>query len=285
MSVHAYRTIKEKFKAKHRDKDSYTTNNVNNNIRIEDTQIKPPKLGFIKMKQHREIPSNQVIKSCTISKSPAGKYFVSILVEYFQNVQPISPMRENVLGLDFDMKNLYTDSQCVRAEYPRFYRKALEKLAKEQRKLAKCTKGSNNRHKQKIKVAKAHEKVANCRKDFLHQRSRELVDSYDAIVIEDLNMKAMSQCLNFGKSVGDNAWGMFTTFLKYKLENEGKLLVKVEKWFPSSKTCHYCGEINKGLELSDREWTCQFSGCTINRDYNASKNIRDEGLRLLALIA
>jgi putative transposase len=274
-----------KFKAKHRDKDSYTTNNVNNNIRIEDKKIKLPKLGFIKMQQHRYLPSNQIIKSCTISKSPSGKYFVSILVEYFQEVQPISPTRENVLGLDFSMKTLYADSQGVEADYPRFYRKALEKLAREQRKLAKCTKGSNNRRKQKIKVAKVHEKVTNCRKDFLHKKSRAMVDSYDAIVIEDLNMKAMSQCLNFGKSVGDNAWGMFTTFLKYKLENEGKLLVRVDKWFPSSKTCHYCGEINKGLELSDREWICESCGCTIDRDYNASKNIRDEGLRLLALIA
>lgn len=274
-----------KFKAKHRDKDSYTTNNVNTNIRIEYQKIKLPKLGFIKMKQHREIPSHQIIKSCTISKSPSGKYFVSILVEFFQDVQAISPTRETVLGLDFDMKNLYTDSQCVRADYPRFYRKALEKLAREQRKLAKCTKGSNNRRTQKIKVAKVHEKVANCRKDFLHKRSRELVDRYDAIVIEDLNMKAMSQCLNFGKSVGDNAWGMFTTFLKYKLENEGKLLVIVDKWFPSSKTCHYCSEINKRLQLSDREWTCKSCGCIIDRDHNAAKNIRDEGLRLLALIA
>jgi len=175
------------------------------------------------MNEHRAMPSNQIIKSCSISKSPTGKYFVSILVEFLQDVQPISPTMENVLGLDFDMKNLYTDSQCVRADYPRFYRKALEKLAKEQRKLAKCSKGSNNRRKQKIKVAKVHEKVANCRKDFLHKKSREMANSYDAVVIEDLNMKAMSQCLNFGKSVGDNAWGMFTTFVKYKLENEGKL--------------------------------------------------------------
>ncbi|MDO0825201.1 RNA-guided endonuclease TnpB family protein [Desulfosporosinus nitroreducens] len=274
-----------KFKAKHRDKNSYTTNNVNNNIRLEEKKIKLPKLGFVKLKQHRYLPSNQIIKSCNISKSSSGNYYVSILVEFFQEVQPISPARENVLGLDFEMKTLYTDSQCVRAEYPRFYRKALEKLAREQRKLAKCTKGSNNRGKQRIKVAKVHEKVANCRRDFLHKRSRELVDSYDAIVIEDLNMKTMSQCLNFGKSVNDNAWGMFTTFLKYKLENEGKLLVKVDKWFPSSKACHYCGEINKELELSDKEWTCSSCGCTIDRDYNASKNIRDEGLRLLALIA
>lgn len=274
-----------KFKAKHRDKNSYTTNNVNNNLRIEDNKIRLPKLGFIKMKQHREISNNQIIKSCTLSKSPTGKYFVSILVEFAQNVHPITPKRENVVGLDFDMKNLYTDSQCVKADYPRFYRKALEKLTREQRKLSRCVKGSNNRRKQKLKVAKVHEEVANCRKDFLHKKSRELVNSYDAVIIEDLNMKAMSQCLNFGKSVNDNAWGMFTTFLNYKLENEGKLLVRVDKWFPSSKTCHYCGDINENLQLSDREWTCQSCGCIIDRDYNASKNIRDEGLRLLGLIA
>ena len=274
-----------KFKAKHRDKNSYTTNNVNNNVRIEDGQLKLPKLGLITMKQHRKITSPQIIKSCTISKSPTGKYFVSILVEFFQQVLPISLKSENVVGLDFDMKNLYTDSQCIRADYPRFYRKALEKLAREQRKLSHCVKGSNNRHKQKLKVAKVHEEVANRRKDFLHKKSRELVNSYDAVIIGDLNMKAMGQCLNFGKSVSDNAWGMFTTFLKYKLENEGKLLVRVDQWFPSSKTCHYCGDLNKDLQLSDREWTCQSCGCIIDRDYNATKNIRDEGLRLLGLIA
>lgn len=237
------------------------------------------------MKQHREIPSNQIIKSCTISKTKTSKYFVSILVEFEQDVQLISPARENVLGLDFDMKRLYTDSQCVSADYPRIYRKALEQLAREQRKLSKCVKGSNNRHKQKIKVAKVHEKIANCRKDFLHKKTRELVNGYDAVIIEDLNMQAMSQCLNFGKSVHDNAWGMFTTFLKYKLENEGKLLVKIDKWFPSSKRCNECGEINKELQLSDREWVCKPCGCLIDRDYNAAKNIRDERLKLLALIA
>lgn len=112
-----------------------------------------------------------------------------------------------------------------------------------------------------------------------------MVNLYDAIIIEDLNMKAMSQCLNLGKSVSDNAWGMFTVFLKYKLENEGKLLVKVDKWFPSSKKCNECGEINHELQLSDREWVCKSCGCVIDRDYNAAKNIRDEGLRLLGLVA
>jgi len=134
-------------------------------------------------------------------------------------------------------------------------------------------------------IAKAHEKVANCRKDFLHKKSRELVNSCDAIVIQDLNMNAMSRSLNFGKSVHSNALGMFTTFLNYKLEAEGKFLLKVDKWFPSAKTCYYCGKINTELKLSYKEWTCKSCGCIIDINYNASQNIRDEGLILLALIS
>ncbi len=270
-----------KFKAKHRDKDSYTTNNVNNSIRIEGNKIKLPKLGFVTLKQHRQIPNNQIIKSCTISKSPSGQYYISILVEFEQEIKNKQINFDNILGLDMDMKNLYTDSQGVRAEYPRFYRRMLDKLKKEQRKLSKCQKGSNNRNKQRQKVAKLHQKVANQRKDFLHQTSRKLVNQYDAIIIEDLNMKAMSQTLHLGKSVSDNGWGMFTAFLKYKLDNEGRKLVKIDKWFPSSKKCNECGEINHELQLSDREWVCKECGCVIDRDYNAAKNIRDEGIRLL----
>ena len=183
--------------------------------------------------------------------------------------------------LDMDMKNLYTDSQGEQGEYPRFYREALEKLQKEQRKLSLCKKGSNNRNKQRLKVARLHEKVANCRKDFLHKKSRELVNDYDMIVIEDLNMRAMSQCLKLGKSVSDNGWGMFTTFLKYKLEDMGKQLIRVNKWFPSSKTCNECGYINSELTLSDRQWVCKECGSIIERDYNAAKNIRDEGMRIV----
>ena len=271
-----------KFKSKKTDKNSYTTNNQGGNIRIEGIKIKLPKLGFVKVKNHRDIPKNQIIKSCTLSKSPTGKYYVSILVEFEQSYINYKINTNNIIGLDMDMKNLYTDSQGIRAGYPRFYRLMQDKLAKEQRKLSKMQKGSSNKNKQRIKVAKLHEKISNQRKDFLHKKSRELVNQYDIIVIEDLNMKAMSQCLNLGKSVSDNGWGMFTIFLKYKLKNEGKLLIKINKWYPSSKTCNNCGNINHELTLSDREWVCTNCGCIIDRDYNAAKNIRDEGLRMLA---
>ena len=274
-----------KFKSKKRDKNTYTTNNVNNNIKIVDKKIKLPKLGFVNVKQHRQIPDNQTIKSCTISKTPTGKYYISILVEFEQQVKQKEINIENILGLDYSQHELYVDSLDMIANYPKYYYIMLDKLKREQRKLSLCQKGSKNRNKQRIKVAKLHEKVANQRKDFLHKKSKELSDMYDAIIIEDLNMRTMSQCLNLGKGVSDNGWGMFTVFLKYKLENEGKKLIKIDKWFPSSKKCNECGEINKELQLSDRQWICKSCGCIIDRDYNAAKNIRDEGVRLLGLVA
>jgi putative transposase len=266
-----------KFKSKHRDKDSYTTIRV----RIENNRIRFYKVGWVKMAQHREIPANGIIKSCIVSKSPSGKFFVSIQVKLDQTIEPNKINLDNVLGLDMDMKSLYTDSQGVRAGYPKFYRKMHEKLAREQRKLSKCKKGSNNYKKQQQKVAKLHEKIANQRRDFLHKLSRSLTNKYDAIVIEDLDMKAMSQTFKLGKSIHDNGWGTFTAFLDYKLNDAGKKLIKIDKWFPSSKRCNKCGAIKDDLKLADKKWVCPSCGSVIDRDYNAAKNIRDEGIRLL----
>lgn len=271
-----------KFKSKKHPIQSYTTNNQGGNIRIKDNKIKLPKIGWVRCKVHRQIAENEIIKSCTISRTPTGKYYVSILVEYDKEIQPIQVDKNNILGLDMDMKNLYTDSQGIKAEYPRFYRKMLDKLVVEERKLSRCKLGSNNRNKHRIKVAKLHEKVANQRKDFLHKLSKQLADNYDAVVIEDLNMQGMSQTLNLGKSVADNGWGMFTTMLKYKLEWQGKQLVKVDKWFPSSQLCSDCGFQNpETKDLSVREWICPNCGEKHNRDHNAAINIKNEGIRML----
>ena len=272
-----------KFKSKHKSSRSYTTNNQGGNIRIESRHIKLPKIGFVRIKQHRQIPDSQKIKSCTISQNPSGKYFVSILVEYEADILTLELNTDKAIGLDFDMKNLYTDNNGMRAEYPRYYRAMQNKLAIEQRKLSYCQKGSNNRNKQRLKVAKLHEKIANQRKDFLHKLSNQIANDYDIVCIEDLNVKAMGQCLNLGKSVSDNGWGMFTTFLNYKLKDKGKKLTKINKWFPSSKMCNACGILNNQLTLSDREWICN-CGTHHDRDLNAAINIRNEGLRQLCLV-
>ena len=208
-----------------------------------------------------------------------GKYFASILYEYEFSVQPVKPVE--VLGIDFSMPELYIDSNGIMPEYSRPYRQAQKKLAKEQRKLSHRKKGGANYQKQKRVVARLHEHIANQRKDFLHKQSRQITNAFDAVCIEDLNMKDMAQELNFGKSVSDNGWGAFTQMLNYKLAEQGKRLVKIDKWFPSSKTCSSCGAVKAELLLSERIYRCD-CGFVCDRDVNAAINIKNEGMRLLA---
>ena len=268
-----------KFKSKKNSKRSYSTNNVNNSIRIEEGKLKLPKLGFIKIKLHRLIPENHKIKSVTLSQEPTGAYYVSILTEFEKEVEAI-PVTDNIVGLDFSMKELFVSSDNQRADYPRFFRKLESKLVKAQKILSRRKKGSNNWYKQKKKVSLIHQKIKNSRKDFLHKLSTKLIEKYNAVSIEDLNMKGMSQALKFGKSVADNGWGMFTLMLDYKAIFAGKQLVKIDKFYPSSKTCSCCGEIKSDLKLSDRVFKCK-CGFIIDRDLNASINIKNEGHKLV----
>lgn len=269
-----------KFKSKKIHRYSYTTNHINGNISLYDGKLKLPKIGYVNVKQHRRIPDDYMLKSVTISQTPSGKYYASILYEYENQVQ--EQERHEFLGLDFSMHELYKDSNGNEPCYPRYYRQAERKLKREQRKLSLMQKGSKNRDKQRIKVAKMREKVANQRKDFLHKRSRQIANAYDCVCIEDLNMQAMSQALKFSKSVSDNGWGMFVTFLKYKLEEQGKRLVKIDKFFASSQTCSCCGYINKETKnLAIRAWDCPECGTHHDRDVNAAINIRNEGMRIV----
>ena len=269
-----------KFKSKKSNRKSYTTNCVNGNIKLENNYITLPKVGKVKVKQHRIVPSDYKLKSVTVSQSPSGKYYASILFEYENQVQEIEP--QTFLGLDFSMHELYKDSNGNESCYPRYYRQAEKKLAREQRKLSKMQKGSKNRNKQRIKVARLHEKVANQRKDFLHKQSRQIANVYDCVCIENLDMKAMLQGLHFGKSISDNGWGMFTTYLKYKLEDMGKQLVKVDKFFASSQICNVCGYKNSEIkDLAVRAWDCPQCSTHHDRDINAAINIRNEGMRIV----
>ncbi|MBS4195516.1 RNA-guided endonuclease TnpB family protein [Lederbergia citri] len=267
-----------KFKSR-KNKQSYTTNMVNGNIKLKAGHIKLPKLKLVKIKQHREIPADYKIKSCTITKTKSGKYYISILTEYEKEITPA--IIQHVVGLDFSMDGLYVESeQGKKANYPRFYRQSLDKLAKEQRILSRRKKGSLRWEKQRMKVAKLQEKTANQRKNFLHHKSKKLSTNYDAVIMEDLDMKGMSQALHFGKSVHDNGWGMFTGFLRYKLEEQGKQLIKIDKWFPSTKRCSHCGA-EKEMPLSERVYQCS-CGFVLDRDHNSAINIKREGLRMLA---
>lgn len=259
-----------KFKSKHKSRKSYTTNYP----AIVGEYIKLPKVGLVKIIKHREVVGK--IKSATVSQDPDGKYFVSILVEYEHNPTPVTP--KTALGLDYSSRSLFVDSLGFSANYPRFYRESEAKLVKAQRTLSRRVKGGQNRNRQRIVVARLHRKIANQRKNFLHNLSTAIAKQYDIVCIEDLNMQAMGQSLKLGKSTHDNGWGMFTTFLSYKLADRGKYLVKVDKWYPSSKTCSHCGEIKDNLPLSERVYRCENCGLEINRDKNAAINILREGL-------
>jgi len=267
-----------KFKSRHRNKLSYKTNNLKGTIAVFDNIIKLPKIGLIKAVTHRDIKGK--IKSATISQTPTGKYFVSILVEYEKDIKQVKSNK--IVGLDFSMKDLYVSSDNEKANQNHYFRKSLDRIKLAQKSLSRKVKGSNNRNKQRIKVARVHEKVSNQRNDFLHKTSTNLVKNYDAIIIETLDMKEMSKHLNLGKSVHDNSWAMFTDMLKYKLYEAGKQLIKIDKWFPSSKMCSGCGNVKKELKLSERIYKCEKCNLVIDRDYNASKNIKRAGIVQLA---
>ena len=274
-----------RFKSKHHDRKSYTTNNQKGTIRLLDERtIRLPKLKDVRIKLHRTIQQPAAIKSATISQTSTGAYYISIVVESSKKEPVMTTLTyETVLGLDYSSKALYVDSESGSAEYPRFYRKAEEKLKKAARKLSKRKKGSKNRDKQRQKVARLHEKVAYQRKDFLHKRSRQITNAYQAVVIEDLNMRGMAQGLNLAKSTNDNGFGMFRNFLKYKLAAQGKPLIIIDRWFPSSKLCHVCLNKNNELTLELRTWSCRHCGSELDRDINAAINIKNEGCRILGI--
>lgn len=271
-----------KFKSKKNHHYSYSTVCVNNNIKLENSVLTLPKIGKIRIKQHRSIPEGYTLKSATISRTPTGKYYASILFEYEVSIQPAELV--NIIGLDFSMHNLFVSSEeefQVDEQFLHYYRKALDKLAREQRILSHRNRGSKRYDKQRKKIALLHEKIANQRKDYLHKLSRQITNAYDLICVEDLNMQGMSQALNFGKSVADNAWGMFLRFLDYKAAEMGKKLVKIDKWFASSKMCHVCGYIHEELTLSSRKWKCPACQTEHDRDKNAAQNIKAEGMRMV----
>lgn len=275
-----------KFKAKHHTKKSYTTNLVNGNIVLSGKTIRLPKLGEIKIRKHREAPENWKLKSVTVTQEASGKYYVSVLYEYESQVIEQTDMSRTV-GLDFTMGGLYTDSNGYCADMPHFLRDSEKRLKKAQRKLSRMyVKGreeqSNRYDRQKHRVAVLHEKVRHQRADWLHKESRRLIDAYDYIGIEDLDMKAMSQTMHFGKSVSDNGWGMFVNMLMYKAEESGKHVIKADRMFPSSQMCHVCGELNPDTKnLKIREWDCPVCGAHHNRDHNAAVNLKKEALRIV----
>lgn len=276
-----------RLKSKRKSKMSYTTNihsykikdgSVVHTLALGYEAIKLPKIGWVKIKKHRQPDAGWALKSATVSCTRSGKYFISLLYEFEKDIQPVVPTKETSLGLDYSSNDFYVDSNGEVANYPRFYRQSEEKLAKEQRKLSRMKVGSHNYDEQLHKVQLLHEHIASQRKNFCHTISAAIAKQYDAVFVEDINLRGLAGSLKLGKSTNDNGFGMFRTMLEYKLTSQGKTFAKIDKWYPSSKTCSVCGYIKDDLTLADRVWTCSGCGTTHNRDHNAAINIRNVGL-------
>lgn len=282
-----------KFKSAKHSRKSYTTNNQKGTVAIIDNKcIKLPKIGKVKAVIHRVPDDSWTIKSATVSQESDGKYYISVLFEFENTVNPYVADKTNAIGLDYASDGLYVDSNGNTGTNHKYYRESHNKLAKAQRKLSRMQGSkkhevkSNNYIKQLRKVNKIHRHIANQRLDNLHKISTEIVNQYDVVCVESLNMKAMSnKGFGNGKATLDNGYGMLLSMLEYKLSDRNKYLIKVDKWFPSSQICHCCGMLHPEMKnLAIRKMTCD-CGLTISRDQNAAINILKEGLRLLTEVA
>ena len=263
-----------RFKSKHgRQSIQYPQN-----VKVFDNYLKIPKIGDVKAVIHRPIEGK--IKTVTISKNCCGQYFASILFDDGKE-KPEASTEGKAVGIDVGLTHFAITSDASKFDNPRFLTKYEKNLKLKQQQLSRKQKGSNNRNNARKKVAKVHRKITNCREDFLHKLSRRIVDDNQVIVTENLNVKGMMKNHCLAKAIGQVGWGMFMTMLKYKAEQDGKTYLEVDRFFPSSKTCHVCLNQVGSLPLDVRKWTCNNCHTTHDRDVNAAINLREEGLRIL----
>ena len=297
---------KPKFKRKHNDKLSYTTYQVNNNIRFEGRKLRLPKAGFIKARGIREFPNCFVIKCANVFKDKRGYYYASVVYEYPDNYVfnkkdkmrkeeiHIEKTQENndtstnsdnnsyknlkIVGLDFKIDNIFVSSDNFIPIFPKKYFYLINKIPIVQKQINKKKRKSKNYYKQLDILRKIHRKIVNIRKNLQHQISSQLSNNYNVAVIEDLSMKQIVKDLNNGKNTYNTAFNSFIKKLSYKFNGS---VIKISKWFPSSKKCSKCGNTKKHLKLSQRIYRCAYCGNIMDRDFNAAINIRNEGLRII----
>jgi putative transposase len=251
---------------------------------IDDCLKFPGRVGIVKAKLHR--PIEGTIKTVTVSLTPSGKYYACVLMES-EGDNPAPSTDGKVAGIDLGLKDFAIVNDGIKTSKfanPRHLSLHERNLKRKQQKLARKEKGSKSRAKARKLVSRVHERVSNVRQDYLHKLSRKLVDDNQVIVVESLNTKGMVRNHKLAKAISDVGWGMFVNFLQYKLERDGKVLVEIDRWFPSSKLCSNCHYQVGEMPLDVRAWTCPSCGTHHDRDGNAAINIRAEGIRMLSVL-
>lgn len=273
----SHKTGFPKFKSKRNDQ-SYTTNNQGSvKFSNNDRYISIPKCPRIRIKKHRDFIGT--IKSITVSRTTDNKYYISLLVE--TNVEPLKE-NNNTIGLDLGLKDLIVDSNGHKYKNHKYLTRSQNKLTKEQRKLSLMKKGSSNRNKQRIKVARLHKHIQNQRNDYLHKLSKKIIDENQVICIEDLKVKDMEQNNKLARNISDVSWSKLVSMLIYKANWYGRIVVKVPSIYPSSQLCSICSYKNSiTKDLGIRKWVCPKCGSIHDRDINAAKNILRKGIEML----
>ncbi len=270
-----------KFKSKKNPKQSYRTQNVNNNISITNNKIKIPKLGYVKFSNSRSFEGK--INSCTISKTSTGKYFVSVLVT--EDIQEL-PQNNNAIGFDLGIADYLITSDGEVVNNPKILKQYEDKIIKLQRQLAHKKKGSNRYKKQSKKIAKVHERIRNIRTDFLQKLSTQIIKENQLIISENLNVKGMVQNHKLAKAISDVSWNEFCRMVEYKSIWHDKIYHKIDRFYASSQTCNVCGYKNTDTkDLNVRQWICPECNANHQRDVNAAVNILNQGLKELGLTA
>ena len=262
-----------KFKKRGRN-DAYRLPNPKFILEQENSKVRLEKIGYVPIILDRKIKEHVNFRSITISKNSCDQYFASILVDELIELKPTTG---RMVGIDVGLKDLFVLSDGLVIDNPRWFNKNQVKLKRAQQRLSRKIKGSNRLHKQRIKVAKIHLKIKNQRTNFLQEVTTALVNNYDVIAIEDLNVKGMVKNHNLAKAINDASWSTFTSMLSYKCDWYGKSLVKIDQWYPSSKLCHSCGSKLETLALEIRGWTCSTCNVVHHRDLNAAINIERKG--------
>ena len=271
-----------KFKSKRNLKKSYTTNNQSGTIIIQGNKIKLPKIGQVKAVIHRLPKEDWKLKSATVSCDVGGHYYISILFEFEQKIKLKNEVN-SAIGIDYASNGFGITNFGDRLKYSKYFYENQEKLALEQQKLSRKIKHSKSWYRQLKQVNKVHKKISNQRKDFAHKLSYLLAEEFDLVAVEGMNLKNIAQTLNLGKATNDNGFGMFRSFLKYKLAERGKYCYEVDWFTPTSTVCSCCGTYHKDIvnSLAVREWVCPDCGAHHDRDVNAAKNILQHGLNAL----